>query len=219
MVTLVRYHLVDSLDVDLGGSPGRRSTSRLTNSATAIPASLRVASSVAVSPRSAACSVTARWRVAIHKSRSRRWKRKRCGALFRCFANRRLVTKREDLQLQVRTSSKNWKLAKREGRRKEEKRVHRGSRHDRTNERNLCVFISNRTKLSVTTGVDKSLLASRMLLKGGACIGARGRWRCRKTTLRSRSIQAYCSGLLRPPEIVSSVFPGCRDRRPRKHFA
>ena len=54
--------------------------------------------------------------------------------------NRKLVTQREDLRLQGSTSSKTRGDQSKKG---DEKRAHRGSRHDLTNDRNLCVFGSD----------------------------------------------------------------------------
>src|SRR5207302_926361 len=54
--------------------------------------------------------------------------------------NRKLVTKREDLRLQGRTGSKTGGYQSEKG---DEKRAHRGSHHDLTNDRNLFVFRSD----------------------------------------------------------------------------
>jgi Tol biopolymer transport system component len=54
--------------------------------------------------------------------------------------NRKLVTKREDLRLQGRTRSKTGGYQSEKG---DEKRAHRGSHHDLTNDRNLFVFRSD----------------------------------------------------------------------------
>ena len=54
--------------------------------------------------------------------------------------NRKLVTKREDLRLQGRTGSKTGDHQSEKG---DEKRAHRGSHHDLTNDRNLFVFRSD----------------------------------------------------------------------------
>ena len=54
--------------------------------------------------------------------------------------NRKLVTKREDLRLQGRTGSKTGGHQSAKG---DEKRVHRDSHHDLTNDRNLFVFRSD----------------------------------------------------------------------------
>src|SRR5664279_5700644 len=54
--------------------------------------------------------------------------------------NRKLVTQREDLRLQGSTSSKTGGYQSKKG---DEKRAHRGSHHDLTNDRNLCVFRSD----------------------------------------------------------------------------
>ncbi len=54
--------------------------------------------------------------------------------------NRKLVTKREDLSLQGRTGSKTGGHQSENG---DEKRAHRGSHHDFTNDRNLFVFRSD----------------------------------------------------------------------------
>jgi len=62
--------------------------------------------------------------------------------------NRKLVTKREDLRLQGRTGSKTGGYQSEKG---DEKRAHRGSHHDLTNDRNL--FVSDRTEFSVATAV------------------------------------------------------------------
>ena len=51
--------------------------------------------------------------------------------------NRKLMTKREDLRLQGSTSSKTGGYQSKKG---DEKRAHRGSHHDLTNDRNPCVF-------------------------------------------------------------------------------
>jgi hypothetical protein len=51
-----------------------------------------------------------------------------------------LVTKREDLRLQGSTGSKTGGYQSEKG---DEKRAHRGSHHDLTNDRNLCVFRSD----------------------------------------------------------------------------
>src|SRR5258707_8546050 len=54
--------------------------------------------------------------------------------------NRKLVTKREDLRLQGRTGSKTGGY---QSEKRDEKRAHRGSHHDLTNDRNLSVFRSD----------------------------------------------------------------------------
>src|ERR1700675_3291927 len=54
--------------------------------------------------------------------------------------NRKLVTKREDLRLQGSTCSKSGGEQSEKG---DEKRAHRGSHHDLTNDRNPCVFRSD----------------------------------------------------------------------------
>src|SRR5271157_6585884 len=54
--------------------------------------------------------------------------------------NRKLMTKREDLRLQGSTSSKTGGYQSKKG---DEKRAHRGSHHDLTNDRNPCVFRSD----------------------------------------------------------------------------
>src|SRR5207249_231046 len=54
--------------------------------------------------------------------------------------NRKLVTKCEDLRLQGRTGSKTGGYQSEKG---DEKRAHRGSHHDLTNDRNLFVFRSD----------------------------------------------------------------------------
>jgi hypothetical protein len=51
--------------------------------------------------------------------------------------NRKLVTKRQDLRLQSGTGSKSGDY---QSEKSDEKRAHRGNRHDLTNDRNLCVF-------------------------------------------------------------------------------
>ncbi len=51
--------------------------------------------------------------------------------------NRKLVTKREDLRLQSGTGLKSGDY---QSEKSDEKRAHRGSHHDLTNDRNLCVF-------------------------------------------------------------------------------
>jgi len=51
--------------------------------------------------------------------------------------NRQLVTKRQDLRLQSGTGSKSGDY---QSEKSDEKRAHRGNRHDLTNDRNLCVF-------------------------------------------------------------------------------
>jgi hypothetical protein len=51
--------------------------------------------------------------------------------------NRKLVTKREDLRLQSGTGSESGDY---QSEKSDEKRAHRGSYHDLTNDRNLCVF-------------------------------------------------------------------------------
>jgi hypothetical protein len=51
--------------------------------------------------------------------------------------NRKLVAKREDLRLQGGTGSKTGGYQSEKG---DEKRAHRGSHHDLTNDRNVCVF-------------------------------------------------------------------------------
>ena len=55
--------------------------------------------------------------------------------------NRKLVTKCEDLCLQGSMCSKSGGEQRAKG---DEKRAHRGSHHDLTNDRNLCVFRSDR---------------------------------------------------------------------------
>src|SRR5271169_6244846 len=54
--------------------------------------------------------------------------------------NCKLMTQREDLRLQGRTSSKTGGDQSKKG---DEKRAHRGSHHDLTNDRNPCVFRSD----------------------------------------------------------------------------
>jgi len=54
--------------------------------------------------------------------------------------NRKLVTKCEDLRLQGRTGSNTGGYQSEKG---DKKRVHRGSHHDLTNDRNLFVFRSD----------------------------------------------------------------------------
>jgi hypothetical protein len=54
--------------------------------------------------------------------------------------NRQLVTKGKDLRLQGGTSPKTGGY---QGEKGDEKRTHRGSDHDRTNDRNLCIFRSD----------------------------------------------------------------------------
>jgi len=54
--------------------------------------------------------------------------------------NRKLVTKREDLRLQ---GSAGAKAGSNQGEKGDEKRAHRGSHHDLTNDQNLCVFRSD----------------------------------------------------------------------------
>jgi hypothetical protein len=54
--------------------------------------------------------------------------------------NRHLVTKRENLRLQGGTGSKTRGY---QGEKGDDKRAHRGSHHDLTNDRNLCVFRSD----------------------------------------------------------------------------
>jgi len=60
--------------------------------------------------------------------------------------NRKLMTKREDLRLQGSTSSKTGGYQSKKG---DEKRAHRGSDNDLTNDRNPCVFRLD--EISVTT--------------------------------------------------------------------
>jgi hypothetical protein len=55
--------------------------------------------------------------------------------------NRKLVTKREDLRLRGSTCLKSGGEQSEKG---DEKRAHRGSHHDLTNDRNPCVFRSDR---------------------------------------------------------------------------
>ncbi|MGB7844615.1 MAG: hypothetical protein WBL63_03300 [Candidatus Acidiferrum sp.] len=62
--------------------------------------------------------------------------------------NRQLVTKRKDLRLQGSTGSKSGGYQSEKG---DEKRAHRGSHHDLTNDRNLCVFRSDEV-----FGIDRS---------------------------------------------------------------
>jgi hypothetical protein len=54
--------------------------------------------------------------------------------------NRQLVTKGKDLRLQGGTGPKTGGY---QGEKGDEKRAHRGSDHDRTNDRNLCIFRSD----------------------------------------------------------------------------
>jgi hypothetical protein len=54
--------------------------------------------------------------------------------------DRKLVTKREDLRLEGSTGSKSGGYQSEKG---DEKRAHGGSRHDLTNDQNLCVFRSD----------------------------------------------------------------------------
>ena len=54
--------------------------------------------------------------------------------------NRQLVTKGKDLRLQGGTGLKTGGY---QGEKGDEKRAHRGSEHDRTNDRNLCIFRSD----------------------------------------------------------------------------
>ena len=54
--------------------------------------------------------------------------------------DRQLVTKRQDLRQQGRTGSKTGGY---QSKKSEEKRTHRSSHHDLTNDRNLCVFRSD----------------------------------------------------------------------------
>jgi len=63
--------------------------------------------------------------------------------------NRKLVTKRQDLRLQSVTGSKSGDY---QSENSDEKRAHRGNRHDLTNDRNLCVFRWD--EFSVTTGIE-----------------------------------------------------------------
>src|SRR5271169_822670 len=69
--------------------------------------------------------------------------------------NCKLMTQREDLRLQGSTSSKTGGYQSEKG---DEKRAHRGSHHDLTNDRNPCVFRSdgifgNHSAISAATDI------------------------------------------------------------------
>jgi len=73
--------------------------------------------------------------------------------------NRQLVTKGKDLRLQGGTGPKTGGY---QGEKGDEKRAHRGSDHDRTNDRNLCIFRSDgifgkhNTSLAIFVGCECS---------------------------------------------------------------
>jgi hypothetical protein len=72
--------------------------------------------------------------------------------------NRELVTEREDLRLQGSAGSKTGGC---QSKKSDEKRAHRGSHHDLTNDRNFCVFrsdgvFSNHTKIKDLYGAAKA---------------------------------------------------------------